>query len=120
MPVRHVVAAANVDSSGFVIDSSQAYHCVIAAGRLLDLSGKVDPKTHLNLDFPEHTLGDCLIAETLKRGSRVRLDADGQLVFAAAPQEALAHLSPVNVDVRRVAWLEVLRGRREARAAGRE
>ena len=117
MRVRHVVAVANVDASGLIVDPIQARHCVIAAGRIVDLSGDVDPLTHLNLDFHEHTLGDCIVAETLERGAGVCVDAEGQFVFATTPAAALARLGRVDLDARRIAWLDLLRQRRGSRVA---
>lgn len=114
MIVRHAVAAANVDAKGFVIDPEQACHCVIYGGALADLSGAVDPTTHLNLDFSEHTLGDCVIAEQLSQGARVQFDVEGRLAFARTRPEASVHRGRVDLDARRIAWLEIHRQRRDA------
>jgi hypothetical protein len=110
VPVRHVVAEENVDAEGFIINPLQARHCVIAGGRLLDMAGDVDPRTHLNLDFAEH----CAVAEALKVGSAVCRRDDGQLLFAALRPEAIARLGAVDIGARRLAWLAVLRARRES------
>ncbi len=113
MGVRHVVEAANVDAEGFVIDPFQARHCAISRGALGELSGPVDPLTHLNLDFPHHRLGDCAVASRLERGAAVHLDPEGRLVIARTRRRAMQRLGAVDVDARRIAWLEIHRERRQ-------
>ncbi|MGH8895809.1 MAG: hypothetical protein ACRDZ4_02005 [Egibacteraceae bacterium] len=113
MTVRHVVEADNVDEHGFVIDPTKARHCAIRAGALLDLSGPVDPLTHLNRDFPDHALGDCVVAERLAPGAPVLLEPTGRFLVASTRPEALRRLRQVDVDARRIAWLQVHRRRRE-------
>ena len=112
MPVRHVVEAANVDQGGFIVDPTSARHCVIRAGALLDLSGPVDPLTHLNTDFPYHALGDCVIAERLEAGAPVLRAADGKALIARVRPDAICRRGRIDVDARRLAWLEVHRTRR--------
>lgn len=113
MIVRHVVAAANVDAEGFVRDPLQARHGVVYAGTLADLSGEVDALTHLNLDFPAHSLGPCVVAQDLSPGAPVLRNADGMMVFASIRPASMTHLGSVDLDARRLAWLSVLRSRRE-------
>ena len=117
MIVRHVVGAANVDSDGFVIDATLARHCVIYGGSLFDLSGPVDPLTHLNADFREHSLGACVVAAELWRGATVLRDDEGIMRFAQMRKEAIAHLGQVDLDARRLDWLAAHRARR-AQAGG--
>lgn len=114
MIVRHVVSAANVDEAGWIIDATEARHCVIHAGALLDLAGPVDPLTHLNGDFSDHTLGDCVVAESLEPGAPVWRDAEGRPRFARPRAGARQRRGPVDVGARRIAWLRV----HEARRAG--
>ncbi len=63
MRIRHLVSADNVDGDGFVIEPLLVRHGLVVAGRVAELAGAIDPQTHLNLDFPDHGLDDCLIAE---------------------------------------------------------
>lgn len=114
MPIRHVVEEANLDEAGFIIDPTLARHCVISAGRLLDLSGPVDPLTHLNLDFPDHTLGPCVVAERLEPGARVRIDPAQGFVMALPRPTAFKALGRVDLDARRIAWLQVHQQRRRS------
>lgn len=113
MPIRHVVEEANLDEEGFIIDPAQARHCVIHAGRLLDLSGPVDPLTHLNLDFPDHRLEVCVIAERLEPGARVRIDPERGFLMAVPRPTAFQSRGRVDLDARRVAWLQVHQQRRQ-------
>ncbi|MGH8900948.1 MAG: hypothetical protein ACRDYA_04515 [Egibacteraceae bacterium] len=111
MTVRHVVEAANVDEHGFVIDPAKACHCAIRAGALLDLSGPVDPLTHMNRDFPYHALGDCVVAARLEPGAPVLREPTGRFLIASTRPEAMRRLCEVDVGARRIAWLEVHRRR---------
>ncbi len=113
MGIRHVVEAANVDADGFVIDPSAARHCVLLRGAVADLSGPVDPLTHLNSDFRHHALDGCVIAERLELGARVVTDGDGGLTLAFARPSGMARRGAVDIDARRIAWLDALRQRRE-------
>jgi hypothetical protein len=81
----------------------------VVGGRIAELAGPIDPLTHLNLDFSEHRLGLCLVAERLEVGAALLADGDGWQV-AAAPPGAYAHLGQVDVDARRLAWLTRDRG----------
>lgn len=112
MTVRHVVEAGNVDAHRFVIDPTQARHCTIRAGVLLDLSGPVDPLTHLNRDFGNHALGDCVVAERLEPGAPVLREPTGRFLVAATRSEVAGRLGRVDVDARRIAWLQAHRSRR--------
>jgi hypothetical protein len=113
MVIRHVVELSNVDEHGFVVDPTLARHCVIREGTLWALSGRVDPLTHLNSDFPEHTLGDCVVTETLQTGARVLTDATRRFLLARPTSSAYARLGRVDIDARRLAWLRIHRHRRE-------
>ena len=113
MVVRHVVELSNVDEQGFVADPTLARHCVIRAGTLWEVSGPVDPLTHLNSDFPEHTLGDCVVTETLQPGARVLTDAARPFLLARLRSGAYARLGRVDIDARRLEWLRIHRLRRE-------
>lgn len=103
MRIRHVAAAANIDATDFVIDPAQVRHAVIVAGRIADLSGPIEPETHLNLDFTLHRLDECLVVERLERGALVLWDGQ-QFRRAAIHPTAYARRGPVNVDARRAAW----------------
>ena len=71
---------------------------------MVALAGPIDPLTHLNLDFAEHRLASCLVAESLDVGAALLTDAEGWRL-AYTPRGAFAHLGPVDVGARRMAWL---------------
>jgi hypothetical protein len=116
MRIRHVVAAEDVDeATGLVARPERARHAVIVAGRLHDLSGPVDPLTHLNLDAPEHLLTYCVVAERLEVGAAALREGDGLRVAPVSPASYRA-LGRVDQDERRAAWLAATRAARQARA----
>jgi hypothetical protein len=65
MRIRHLTAAENVDTEGYLRDPALVRHGLVVGGQVAALAGPVEPLTHLNLDFPEHGLDDCLVAEQL-------------------------------------------------------
>ena len=51
------------------------------AGRIESMSGLVDPASHLNLDYPDHKVTNCVIVEKFEKGAKVRI-GDRGLAFA--------------------------------------
>jgi hypothetical protein len=116
VPIRHVIAQTDLDPvSGAVIAPERARHAVIVAGRLHDLSGPVDPATHLNLDEPGHLLTWCVVAERLDRGAAVCRAGDGLRVAPVDPA-TYRRLGSVDHGGRRVAWLAAMHAQRAAGA----
>ena len=111
--IRHIVDSENVDGEGYILDPKLAVHAILEHGRLKEMGGPVDPKTHLNRDFPDHELGSCAIVDRLEPGSRVLVDDEGQLVFAAARLSAIERLGRIDIDARRLEWLQVHQDRRQ-------
>jgi hypothetical protein len=103
MRIRHIVAADNVDLHGYVIDPLLVRHGIVLAGEIGDLAGPIDPQTHLNRDFLEHRLEECLVAERLNRGAALLRDGD-RFLIALVRSSAYASLGPVDVDRRRADW----------------
>ena len=81
MIVRHVVEASNVDNEGYVIDASKIKHGVVRAGKIWDLAGFIDFRTHLNLDFADHRVTGCIIAGQFCKYALVNVKRDG-FIFA--------------------------------------
>ena len=75
----------------------------MVGGRIAALAGPVDPLTHLNLDFADHRLETCLVAQSLEVGAPLLTEADGWRI-ARTPRAAFAHRGPVDVGARRIAW----------------
>lgn len=120
MAIRHVTSTDNVDDEGFLIDPTRAHHGTIQAAHVEDLGGPVDPLTHLNRDFPDHELGECVVAERLAVGAPVVWSGDGTFQRAIVRPGAMSPLGRVDTGERRIIWLQVLQERRNgARNVGR-
>jgi len=103
MRIRHLVAADNVDAQGYVIDPLLVRHGIVLGAQIADLAGPIDPQTHLNRDFLEHRLEECLVAERLDRGAALLRDGD-RFRIAMVRTAAYISLGPVDVDRRRADW----------------
>jgi hypothetical protein len=71
--IRHFTSIHNV-KNGRVIDPFKIKHAAVTALKISDLSGWVDPQTHLNIDFPKHLMRAVNVAEELTIGSKVILE----------------------------------------------
>ena len=81
MQIRHCTEKSNVDDSMFIIDPLQIRHVIVKFGKLSSISGLINPKSHLNLDYPYHLVRQCVVAQKFEVGSKVEI-SDGGLVFA--------------------------------------
>lgn len=113
MTVRHITVVDNVDDDGYLIDPTRVHHGAVQGSHVASLAGPVDPLTHLNFDFGEHELGECIIAEELVVGSPVVLDENGQFARARPGADASTSLGFVDQGARRTEWLSVLKERRD-------
>ncbi|SDB95254.1 hypothetical protein GA0111570_11179 [Raineyella antarctica] len=105
MNVRHITHRRNVDEAGLLIDAEQVCHGTVQGGVIAALAGPVDPLTHLNRDFHEHELGECVVAEELVVGSAVLLDGEGHFLRASQRPGAKKSLGRVDLGARRSDWL---------------
>jgi len=64
-----------------IIDPLQIRHVIVKFGKLSSISGLIEPKSHLNLDYPYHLVRQCVVAQKFEVGSKVEI-SDGGLVFA--------------------------------------
>ncbi len=103
MRIRHLIAAEHVDERGFVTAPEAARHGVIVGGRVAALAAPVEPETHLNLDFPDHRLDECLVVERMALGAAV-LRVGERFRSALVRPAAYRRLGPVDIDARRTAW----------------
>lgn len=108
MRIRHLVSADNLDAEGFVVDPLLVRHGLVVGGAIADLAGAIEPLTHLNLDFADHRLDECLVAERLAIAMPLLWDGDRFRVAGVRPA-AYARLGPVDVDARRAAWQRAVR-----------
>lgn len=105
MNVRHVTSEDNVDEAGCLIDPGFVHHGTVQGGVISALAGPVDPCTHFNADFREHTLGECVIAQQLEVGSPLIVDHEGHFSRAVLRPGMTQSLGRVDTGGRRVEWL---------------
>lgn len=110
--IRHCVEESNVDDNMEVMDATKIRHVTIVGGRIESMSGFIDPASHLNLDYPDHRVNICTIAEKLEVGAKVRMDSDG-LVFATVSREAYGHYGFVDYTKRLVDMINAVKANQE-------
>jgi hypothetical protein len=111
MLIRHCVEESNVDENLIVIDPAKIRHGVIAGGKLQSMSGFIDPASHLNLDYSDHKITNCIIVEKFENGAKVRL-GDRGLIFAFVDRSSFDHLGFVDYTQR---LLEMIKGVKKIR-----
>lgn len=100
MQIRHCVEESNVDRDSMkVIDALQVRHVTVLGGKVESMSGLVDPASHLNLDFPDHRITTCVIAEKFEKGAPVNMDDNG-MIFATVDRSAYKHYGAVDYTQR--------------------
>ena len=114
MKIRHCVEESNVDENMKVIDPRQVRHAVVLAGKIDSMSGLIDPASHLNLDFPDHKVTECVVAEKFELGAKVHLDASG-LIFATLDRSAYSHLGQVDYTQRLTDMIHAVKEKVEAK-----
>jgi hypothetical protein len=117
--IRHCVEESNVDSDMTVIDPTKIRHVTIAGGRIALVSGLIDPASHLNLDFPDHRVTICVIAERFEVGAKMMMDSDG-LVFATVPRALYGHYGYLDYTQRLVDMIKAFKTSQEQRKQERE
>ena len=117
--IRHCVEESNVDSDMNVIDPNKIRHVTIAGGKIALVSGLIDPASHLNLDFPDHRVTICVIAERFEVGAKVMMDSDG-LVFATVPRALYGHYGYLDYTQRLVDMIKAFKTNQEQRKQERE
>ena len=106
--IRHCVEESNVDDDMSVIDPAKIRHVTVAGGRIALISGLIDPASHLNLDFPDHRVTICIIAETFEAGAKVKMDSEG-LVFATVPRSLYGHYGYLDYTQRLVDMINAIK-----------
>jgi hypothetical protein len=99
MLIRHCVVESNVDKNGQVLDPTKVRHVTIKGGKIESLSGYIDPASHLNLDYRDHKVTVCVIAEKFSVGAAIRFAEQG-LSFAAVNRSSYTHYGPVDYTQR--------------------
>jgi hypothetical protein len=106
--IRHCVEESNVDEELNVVDATKIRHVTVKAGKIESMSGLIDPASHLNLDFPDHRVTICVIAEKFAVGANVKMDDDG-LLFATVQRSSYAHYGPVDYTQRLVGMINAVK-----------
>jgi len=114
MLIRHCVEESNVDENLVVIDPTKIRHVTLKAGRIDAMSGLIDPASHLNLDYPDHKVTVCVVAEKFEIGAKVRF-GDRGLVFAVVDRSAFVHYGYVDYTQRLSDMTEAVKNIRESR-----
>jgi hypothetical protein len=114
MLVRHCVEESNVDENLIVKDPTKIRHGIVLAGRLQSMSGLIDPASHLNLDYPDHKITNCVIVEKFENGAKVRL-GDRGLIFAIVDRSSFDHYGFVDYTQRLSYIIKELKKIRESR-----
>jgi hypothetical protein len=91
MKIRHCVEKSNIEAKSLlIIDPLQIRHAVINSRKISALSGAIDPKSHLNLDYPVHLVDNCIICEKFELGSTIDISDDG-FVYAKVRPDSYQH-----------------------------
>ncbi|MEW5839748.1 hypothetical protein [Nitrososphaera sp.] len=107
--IRHCVEESNVDTGTMVVkDPLRIRHVTVRAGRIESMSGLIDPASHLNLDFPDHRVTTCVIAEKFETGAQVAIDDNG-MIFATIDRSAYQHYGPVDYTQRLMEMIRAVR-----------
>jgi hypothetical protein len=114
MLIRHCVEESNVDEILAVTDPSKVRHVVILAGRIESMSGLIDPASHLNLDYPDHKVTTCVIAEKFEINAKVKIGDQG-LVLARVDRSILGHYGRVDYTQRLFDMIEAVKKSHESR-----
>ncbi len=107
--IRHFSSISNV-KNGTIVDPEKVKHAEVTALKISNLSGWVDPQTHLNLDFHKHLMREVYVAEGLDLGSNVMLK-DEMFVTALVSPLAYKHLGFVDETERNEQLKEALLNR---------
>jgi hypothetical protein len=117
--IRHCVEESNVDDNMNVIDPNKIRHVTVASGKIASMSGLIDPASHLNLDFPDHRVTTCIIAERFEIGASVKMDRDG-LVFAIVPSSFHRHYGYLDYTQRLADMISAVRRNQERRESSQD
>lgn len=108
MLIRHCVEESNVDKNGQVVDPMKIRHVTLRAGKIESLSGLVDPASHLNLDYPDHKVTTCVIAEKFSVGAPARFSGQG-LAFAFVSRSSFFHYGSVDYTQRLTRMIDAVK-----------
>jgi hypothetical protein len=79
------------------------------------MSAMIDPKSHLNLDYPDHKITFCVIAKKFSIGSSVKI-ADEGFVFARVDANACKHFGQIDYTKRLTRMIDAVKKLRVEKA----
>ncbi len=72
------------------MDPLKIRHVVIKSGKIISLSGLIDPVSHLNLDYPLHLVRNCIISKKFEIDSEIEI-SNGGFIFAQINPNSYQH-----------------------------
>lgn len=90
MQIRHCVEENNVDENLIIKNAQEIRHIIAEEGRIKQMSGFIDPTSHLNLDYNLHRVTKCIIAKKFEIGSELLFNSYG-FIFAMVTKSHFEH-----------------------------
>jgi hypothetical protein len=102
-----------VDENGHILDATKVRHVTIKAGKIESLSGLIDPASHLNLDYPDHRVTTCVIAENFSVGAQIQFSKH-RLAFVTISQSSYNHYGFVDYTQRLFDMIDAIKYKRNS------
>ena len=90
MQIRHCVEENNVGKNLIIKNPKEIRHIIAEEGKIKQMSGFIDPKSHLNLDYTLHRVTTCIIAKKFEIGSELLFTNSG-FIFAMVTNSHFEH-----------------------------
>src|SRR5215211_3773088 len=90
MQIRHCVEENNIDDNLIVKDPKKIRHVIVQGKKIKQMSGFIDPISHLNLDYSLHRITKCIIAKKFEIGSELLFNSSG-FIFAMVTKSHFEH-----------------------------
>jgi hypothetical protein len=90
MQIRHCVEENNVDENLIIKNAQEIRHIIAEEGKIKQMSGFIDPASHLNLDYILHRVTKCIIAKKFEIGSELLFNSSG-FIFAMVTKSHFEH-----------------------------
>lgn len=90
MQIRHCVEENNVNENLIIKNAQEIRHIIAEEGRIKQMSGFIDPTSHLNLDYILHRVTKCIIAKKFEIGSELLFNSSG-FIFAMVTKSHFEH-----------------------------
>jgi hypothetical protein len=90
LQIRHCVEENNVSENLIIKNAKEIRHIIAEEGKIKQMSGFIDPKSHLNLDYTLHRVTTCIIAKKFEIGSELLFTSSG-FIFAMVTKSHFEH-----------------------------